>query len=946
MTPKEFIALALSAETDEARAALIAMPDAPLSPDTVSEMAAQVERSMREDPRQADRLAAMARVLAEALGDALSRARASRARAYSLRASGAYAESLADYERSAQLFAEAGDFREVARTRLGQNQALMFLGRNEEALVLAEEARGVFRALRDRRNLATANLNLGVVYSYLDRHHEAVRFYDRAYRGYRGVGDSVMAATVDVNRGLSLTLLGRFKAALQAYNRARPVIAAEGLAALVAMTDANLAYLHFVQGHYATALDRLLAARATFAEINVAADLATVDLDLSEVYLAVNQVDEAAALSVEAMATFDALEMPYESARARVNRALALLVLDRVDEALDLLDEASQLFESQGNQVGAATAAVCYAQALQHMGRLEEAFEVANRAKTVFQSNNTPVRLGYACITSGVVAAAQKETALAQTEFEQALRLGRQLSHAWLLYQAHSGLGRLVEAHDRSLARTHYLEAVSHLERVRTELRGEDLRLAFLQDKLKVYEDLIELSLEDGSDQSVREVFDLVERARGRALLDLMTGALDVRIRATDPKDVQALEHLRALTEELNGLYTLLARDEGKLRKTPDLDDQALRLEAEHRERQIERLLRQLQVRRAPSSVHDIPLIRLEDVQASLQEDETLLAYYTIEDEILAFVVTSDSVTLKRGLTSAAQVMDVADRLWAQMNRFAYGPEYVEAHRTQLADLCSHHMEELYSQMIRPLAPFMRGRRIIVIPHGVLHYLPFHAFENEGRALIDDYEITYAPSASILRLCSTLHSRCSGHPLLIGVAAHGLPNVRREIAAIAALLPSAEILLDETATREGLRQACQNSNLIHLACHSVFRPESPLFSSLWLDDGWLSVHDVYNLELNADLVTLSACNTGISHVAPGDELLGLVRAFFYAGAASLVVSLWPVDDFSTAAFMEKFYASLQTGVSKASALRSAMLGMRAADAHPYYWAPFILLGAP
>jgi CHAT domain-containing protein len=111
-----------------------------------------------------------------------------------------------------------------------------------------------------------------------------------------------------------------------------------------------------------------------------------------------------------------------------------------------------------------------------------------------------------------------------------------------------------------------------------------------------------------------------------------------------------------------------------------------------------------------------------------------------------------------------------------------------------------------------------------------------------------------------------------------------------------------------------------------------------------LADTWLTVHDVYNLDLNADLVTLSACDTGVSQVAPGDELLGLARGFFYAGATSLLVSLWAVNDLSTATLMERFYHRLQAGYPKAAALRLSILDVKRDSPHPYHWAPFILMG--
>jgi len=132
--------------------------------------------------------------------------------------------------------------------------------------------------------------------------------------------------------------------------------------------------------------------------------------------------------------------------------------------------------------------------------------------------------------------------------------------------------------------------------------------------------------------------------------------------------------------------------------------------------------------------------------------------------------------------------------------------------------------------------------------------------------------------------------------------------------------------------------------VLHLACHGQFRPDNPLFSSLQLADGWLTVRDTYNLELNCGLVTLSACETGVNAVAPGDELIGLAHGFFSSGAPSLLVSLWTVDDESTAALMTSFYTRLRAGDRPAAALRHAQCELLHDHPHPFFWSPFVLLG--
>src|SRR5262249_47339935 len=151
-----------------------------------------------------------------------------------------------------------------------------------------------------------------------------------------------------------------------------------------------------------------------------------------------------------------------------------------------------------------------------------------------------------------------------------------------------------------------------------------------------------------------------------------------------------------------------------------------------------------------------------------------------------------------------------------------------------------------------------------------------------------------------------------------------------------ALFPGSVPLLGEAATIAALKQAAPSADIIHMACHGRFRSDNPLFSSLRFADGWLTVRDAYDLRLNFGPVTLSACETGISAVAPGDELIGLARGFFSAGAPSILVSLWPVDDEQTARLMQAFYSGLIAGDGPAAALRKAQLELIKEHRHPFF----------
>ena len=195
-----------------------------------------------------------------------------------------------------------------------------------------------------------------------------------------------------------------------------------------------------------------------------------------------------------------------------------------------------------------------------------------------------------------------------------------------------------------------------------------------------------------------------------------------------------------------------------------------------------------------------------------------------------------------------------------------------------------------------------------------------------------------------MALCQGRKERRSGRMLIVGVADALIPAVTTEVQTVAEHLNGATVRLNEQATLKTLQREAPGCDLVHLACHGLFRADNPMFSALKLHDGWLTAAEVMQLDLTGALVTLSACESGRSQVVAGDEIIGLTRAFLGAGAATLVVSLWLVQDETTAALMGSWYAQLRHRMGRAAALRAAQLALKARYTHPYYWAPFVLVG--
>ena len=290
----------------------------------------------------------------------------------------------------------------------------------------------------------------------------------------------------------------------------------------------------------------------------------------------------------------------------------------------------------------------------------------------------------------------------------------------------------------------------------------------------------------------------------------------------------------------------------------------------------------------------------------------------------------------------AARVRD----LRFQLDAVRFGAGRLQRHGPQLLARARHHLQALHDRLWSPLAPLLGTRgQVVVVPHRELHYVPFAALFDGRHWLVQTHQISLAPSASVWLARQRQPPPRFDHVLALGVGGDTLPQIGQELLAIAAAFgPGATLRRDADASRAVLLAEAPQADVLHLACHGRFRADSPAFSSLQLGDGPVTLQDLRALRLQASLVTLSACETGLSHLAPGDEVQGLVRAFLLAGAGAVLATLWPVDDAATAALVSHFYAALQAGVGPAAALQQAQAAAAAAGEHPFHWAAFALHG--
>ncbi len=404
------------------------------------------------------------------------------------------------------------------------------------------------------------------------------------------------------------------------------------------------------------------------------------------------------------------------------------------------------------------------------------------------------------------------------------------------------------------------------------------------------------------------------------------------------------VRRIRDLREELNWYYHRIELEQLRPEEKSRQRIESLQQKAQLHEKELLRTLRELPAHERETARLGAPAdFSVERLQASLPQDATLVEYFSTGDQIVAAVIAHKEIHILP-VTVLSRVTHFLQLLRFQLSKFRIGSEYVRRFEQPLLRATQSHLESLYGELIAPLRPFFRGKHLIVVPHGPLHFLPFHALQKGEEYLCDAFTVSYAPSATVFSLCQEKSASVSASSLVLGIADERAPQILDEVQSVTSLLPHSSLYVGDQATSYVLREKGPQSGLLHVATHGFYRQDNPMFSGIRLGDGYLNLYDLYQMRLGAKLVTLSGCATGMNFVAAGDELLGLQRGLFCAGATTLLLSLWDVHDQSTALLMQHFYREyLRTG-NMAGALQVAMRQLRQQNSHPYFWAPFVLVG--
>jgi CHAT domain-containing protein/Tfp pilus assembly protein PilF len=780
----------------------------------------------------------------------------------------------------------------------------LLLGQFREALHYYQQALAISEALnlkasasQDLGNIALCQLGLGQV-------EVAMSTFDHALALAAEAGNKKEEADWHKGKGEVFLRIGRYNQALEQFERALGIYERAGLRRELVEALNYLGNLHILLGDASSAEKAFRRAVALARELGYSRGVTFNLISLGNLEWRRKRFEEAAALYSEALARAREADDRPHTAASSIQLALTYPELHRFDAALKAGEEALQVSREQGMRLMEAEALHALAEVERRRGELESAIARYASGEELARTAGDP-------------------------------ELGWRLAY---------GRGQALERTERfEDAVAAYQRAVEIIESVRSQLLEERYRAGYIEDKYQVYIALVRLLLKL---DRPREAFRFSEKLRARSYLDLLNQASPP---LADPAMRQAESELRQRIRRLQHAIQTETEKPSSLRRGRALDLYTSELAAA--ERSYQNLLDDLR-RSQPhyAAVRALEVPAAEDVQSALPPGTALIEYVIGEDELSVFVLRRDSL---QATTIRARAIDLESRV------------------TLLRDLIQQPAskawlkpaESLRRTLMDPLeeAGWLEGAtRLYVVPHGVLHYLPVAVLprESAGRIqfLVESYSVSYLPAAA-----SLVNGNGTGNPerslLALAPERARLKFAQYEAEEIGQYFPPPRsILLGLRATEGTFKRRAHRYRVIHLATHGIFNQLNPLLSGVELEpggneDGLLQVHEILGLKLQAQLVALSACETALgsgyfTEIPRGDDFVGLTRAFLFAGSQSVLASLWEVNDRSTLDLMTGFYRNF-AGTDPAEALALAQrafarLGGR--FSHPYYWAPFVLVG--
>ncbi len=885
------------------------------------------------EPVRAQRADLAMRWLARAGTDERIRAAASWVKGIALITKGKFEAAVASLDDATEIYDTIDSPLDSAQTQVAKLIALAMLGRYDEAVGAGRKALKVFVRSGDQVAAGKIEMNLSNIVSRRALHREAEKYGLTALRRFRMSGERTWQVMAENGLANTYAELNDFSKADRYYVMALMGARSGKMRVTEAEIEASLGNLDLLRGRYADALRHLESSRQMYDELRMPHQSAIADLEIADIYSELNLAEDAFGIYERVTPIFRQLKLTAEEARARLNYGKTAAAIGKRTVAGRQLKRAQQLFEREQNLTGEVSVLLERARNEIERGDPDAAGSIIRDAAAAVKDSGNPRHRVSLELLRGEYFVQSDHPDKADKIFSDAAKLGRSLQHPDAVRQAYNAGGKLAaERGEYGKAKRLFTSAIKQVEAMRSPLGAEEFSMAFFASRLEPFHNLARLYL---SRKKYAAAFEALESGRSRALLDSMSSS-SADAASTRKLQAQADEY----RTELNQYYR-------RLDISTDADAEKLRSDIKTAESNLTSTIRQVEsLRPARSGSEEKSQVDFSVSRLSKQlgKSSTLIEFVEFDGLFSAFVINGSKVSFVADLARTDDVRHSLEELHFQFGALRYGtsiPERFMADMRSRTDAC---LERLYGQLLKPIDSLIKGDRLVIVPAGILNYVPFHALRSHHKYVVESFETTFAPSAAVWSVLNERTDETAKSSLLMGYADERIPFVEDEIRQIQNTLPRARALVGGEASFAAFTASASRYDIIHLACHGHFRPESPMFSSLHLSDGWITVRDVCSQKLKASLVTLSACETGLSEVFAGDEILGLARGFLTAGAGALIVSLWSVNDEASGRLMSDLYQNLQRGGSISASLRAAQIGFITRGGHPYYWSPFILIG--
>lgn len=766
--------------------------------------------------------------------------------------------------------------------------SLRAIGQNSTAVELYRSAIHLFQSQENMVGEAHALRGMGIATYSLGVYDSALVCWEKAYQIFREKGERKFEGKVLNNFGTLYSSLSEYEKAIEYLSKSLTIAREMGDAREEGISLQNLGNVYLWQSNFPKALDSYQQSLRIFRDIGHRQYEVITLLSIGSVYYYLHDYERAYEYYNNSLIITKELGDRNMESYALDNIGIIHGRLKEYSKALDYHQRSLTLLKELGDQKREGKVLNNIGVVYSQLEDYQHALECYQKSLCVFRDVGDKIGEGSSLLNIGGIYRSMGKCQEGLKLIQTGLGIVKDLGADDYVRVGHITLGDCnMEMGEISQAQENYVKAIESVEGIRGKLEVEAQKSSYASGTYSIYEKMVTLLL---INNQLEKAFNYMERGRARSFLDILGDDIQVN---------------KSTHEECLSGNTDSDEYEPELR-----------------------------------SVKTEQPLTLPEVQSLLNPECTLLEFFLTENKVLIWAITSVNADLIEENIAGDSLQCLVESFRETILMHG-SPDYLS--------------RELYNVLIAPISDKISTKRLIIVPHGTLHYLPFQALQDQdGKYLFEKFQITYLPSASVMEYLSQKEDGrydqilAFGNPTANREGCKSIEFSRHEVERIGQVFLYSEIYTDSNATESVFRERATEHNILHLACHAELNSSYPMYSGLLLApsegyDGELDVHEIFTLDLDASLVVLSACQTGLGKLTTGDELVGLSRAFLAAGAHSLVSSLWTVYDESTGYFMECFYRNLQTHC-KAESMQMAQLSTKEKYADIYYWAPFMLIG--